>query len=103
MSEALHVRHYAECDCTACREGQHEHPCRYCTCDMAEAIDAAIEQGKKEGRREGLEKAIKEVRTGRTVNNFAHVSTMMRALEWVISDLYRVLDKESKWATFMNH
>ena len=42
----------------------------------------------------GVEEAIHEVATGRTINNFGHVPEVRRALEWVMTDLQSL--KEGK-------
>lgn len=42
----------------------------------------------------GIDAAIKCVMSGRTINNFAHVPSVVRALEWVWMDL-QALKKET--------
>ena len=39
------------------------------------------------GWKSGVDAAIHEVATGRTINNFGHVPVVRRALEWIIIDL----------------
>ena len=39
------------------------------------------------GWQAGVDAAIHEICTGRTINNFGHVPEVRRAIEWIVMDL----------------
>jgi hypothetical protein len=56
----------------------------------------AVEDAFNAGAMMALDKAIDEVATGRTINNFGHVPSVRRALEWVIMDLQSLKGEAEK-------